>query len=83
MPEHRRRRVTRYSATTSMRPDKRLRACDRNGGVGASPALSLLPQGSRHRVVATPWICPGYPFRRVGAPTATRWSLSAACLDDA
>ena len=95
MPGYRGRRVTPYSATIPMRPDKRLRARYRYGGVGASPAWfrlrlnvsrcahhgPLLPDGSRHRVVAPPWSCPGYPLQRVGARNAARWSLSAVCLE--
>ncbi len=73
MREYHRRRVTRYSATTPVRPDKRLRACYRYGGVGASPALPLLPDTHGIGFVASPWICPH------GARNATRQGSSATC----
>ncbi len=71
MREYRRRRVTPYSATIPMRPDKRLRACYRYGGVGPSPALALLPD--THGIASS---------RRLGSVThgarnATRQGSSA------
>jgi hypothetical protein len=62
MREYRRRRVTLYSATIPMRPDKRLRACYRYGGVGPSPALALLPD--------THGIASSRRLGSVGAPAA-------------
>ncbi len=66
MREYHRRRVTRYSATTPMRPTG-------YGGVGASPALPLLPDTHGIGFVASPWICPH------GARNATRQGSSATC----
>ncbi len=66
MPEHRRRRVTPYSAATPMRPAG-------YGGLGASPALPLLADTHGIGFVAPPWICPH------GARNATRQGCSATC----
>jgi hypothetical protein len=71
MRGYRRRRVTPYSAATPMRPDKRLRACYRYGGVGAPPALPLLPDTHGIAFVAPPWICGAHP-PQVGPALVTR-----------
>ncbi len=64
MREHLRRRVTQYRPATPMRPAG-------YGGVGASAALSLLPDAHGIAFVAPPNICPGHPRQRVGARNAT------------
>jgi hypothetical protein len=51
MREHLRRRVTQYRPATPMRPVG-------YGGVGASAALSLLPDAHGIAFVAPPNICP-------------------------
>ena len=79
MREYRRRRVTPYSAATPMRPDKRLRACYRYGGVGASPALPLLPDTHGIAFVAPPWICRAPTAGGSGTRNATRQGSSATC----
>jgi hypothetical protein len=66
MREYRRGRVTPYSATTPMRPVG-------YGGVGASPALPLLPDTRGIAFVAPPWIWPR------GARNATHQGSSATC----
>jgi len=78
MREYHRRRVTRYSATTGaseasggrrqpipMRPTG-------YGGVGASPASSLLPDTHGIAFVAPPWICGAPAAGGSGARNATR-----------
>jgi hypothetical protein len=79
MRGYRRRRVTPYSATIPMRPDKRLRACYRYGGVGASPALPLLPDTHGIAFVAPPWICGAPTAGGSGARNATRQGSSVTC----
>ncbi len=74
MREYRRRRVTLYSATIPMRP----MGC---GGVGASPALSLLPDTHGIALVAPPWICGVPAAGGSGARNATRQGLSATYLE--
>ncbi len=66
MRGYRRRRVTPYSATIPMRPTG-------YSGMGASPALPLLPDAHGIAFVAPPWICPH------GARNATRQGFSATC----
>jgi len=67
MLKHLRRRVTQHRPATPMRPDHRGVAAmvTRYGGVGASAALALLPDGNKRAVlvdgiafVALPSICP-------------------------
>jgi len=72
MREYHRRRVTRYSATTPMRPTG-------YGGVGASPALPLLPDTHGIGFVASPWICGAPAAGGSGARNATRQGSSATC----
>ncbi len=85
MREYRRRRVTPYSATTGaseasggrrqpipMRPPG-------YGGVGASPALPLLPDTHGIAFVVPPWICRAPAAGGSGTRNATRQGFSATC----
>ncbi len=72
MRAYRRRRVTPYSATTPLRPTG-------YGGVGASPALSLLPDTHGIAFVAPPWICRAPAAGGSGARNATHQGSSATC----
>jgi hypothetical protein len=66
MCEHLRRRVTQYRPATPMRPAG-------YGGVGASAALTLLPDAHGIAFVAPPCICPQ------GARNAAAQGSSATC----
>jgi hypothetical protein len=66
MPEHLRRRATRYPPAIPMRPAG-------YGGAGPSPSLALLDDAPGIAVVAPPKILPH------GARNATHWSCPATC----
>ena len=66
MPEHLRRRATRYTPPTPMRPA----GC---GDVGPFLSLALLDDALGIAVVAPPKICSH------GARNATHWAFSATC----
>ncbi len=72
MRGYRRRRVTPYSATIPMRPMG-------YGGVGASPALPLLPDTHGIAFVSLPWICGAPTAGGSGARNSTRQGSSATC----
>ncbi len=72
MREHLRRRATQYRPATPMRPAG-------YGSVGASAALSLLPDAHGIGFVALPGVCTGHPRQRVDARNAAAQGFSAAC----